>query len=130
MNKHFQVLVIGGGTAGIMVASQLKKKKPELSIAIVEPAETHYYQPAWTLVGANAYKFNDTARPMASLIPKGVEWIKEYANEFKPEENIVITKEGNEIAYDYLVVVPGLKIAPELVEGLQEAMDKGIVRFL
>ncbi len=35
----------------------------------MEPAETHYYQPAWTLVGANTYNFDATARPMSSLIP-------------------------------------------------------------
>ncbi|MCB0474160.1 MAG: NAD(P)/FAD-dependent oxidoreductase [Flavobacteriaceae bacterium] len=127
MSKHYQILTIGGGTAGIMATSMLKRKNPSLQIGIIEPAETHYYQPAWTLVGANTYDFDKTARPMATLIPDGVDWIKEYADTFKPEENTVITKNGNEYTYDYLIVVPGLKIAPELVEGLQEAMDKGVV---
>jgi len=127
MSKHFQILVIGGGTAGIMVSSMLKKKNVSLNIGIIEPAETHYYQPAWTLVGANTYNFDKTAKSMASLIPKGVEWVKEYANRFEPEVNKVITKGGNEFTYDYLVVVPGLKLAPELIEGLQDAMDKGVV---
>ena len=127
MSKHYQILTIGGGTAGIMATSMLKRKNPSLQIGIIEPAETHYYQPAWTLVGANTYDFDKTARPMATLIPDGVDWIKEYADTFKPEENTVITKNGTEYTYDYLIVVPGLKIAPELVEGLQEAMDKGVV---
>ncbi len=127
MLKHFQVLVIGGGTAGIMVSSMLKKKNKSLQIGIIEPADTHYYQPAWTLVGANTFDFDATARPMDSLIPKGVERIKEFADTFEPESNKVITKDGNEYTYDYLVVAPGIKIAPELVEGLQEAMDKGVV---
>ena len=51
--KNHQILIIGGGTAGIMVASQLKKANPNLDVGIIEPADTHYYQPAWTLVGAN-----------------------------------------------------------------------------
>ncbi|MDV7186940.1 FAD/NAD(P)-binding oxidoreductase [Lutibacter sp. TH_r2] len=127
MSQHFQVLVIGGGTAGIMVSSMLKRKKSDLQIAIIEPAETHYYQPAWTLVGANTYNFEKTGRPMASLIPNGVSWIKEFAETFDPENNKVVTKNGTEFTYDYLVVVPGLKIAPELVEGLKDAMDKGVV---
>jgi len=127
MSKHFQVLVIGGGTAGIMVSSMLKRKDSSLIIGIIEPAETHYYQPAWTLVGANTFSFEDTAKPMASLIPKGVAWIKEFAEVFVPECNKVKTKDGNEFTYDYLVVAPGLRMAPELVEGLQEAMDKGVV---
>ncbi|REE80707.1 sulfide:quinone oxidoreductase [Lutibacter oceani] len=127
MSKHFQVLVIGGGTAGIMVSSMLKRKNSSLQIGIIEPAETHYYQPAWTLVGANTYNYEKTSRPMSSLIPKGVEWIKESANKFEPETNKVITKTGLEITYDYLVVAPGLKIDPAMIEGLQDAMDKGVV---
>jgi len=57
MKQKHNVVIIGGGTAGIMVAAQLKKESKSLDIAILEPADTHYYQPAWTLVGANTYNF-------------------------------------------------------------------------
>lgn len=127
MKSHHEVLIIGGGTAGIMVASQLLKNNPKLDIGLIDPADKHYYQPAWTLVGANTYDFDKTARSMSSVMPKGVNWIKQYADKFDPENNSVKTKEGNEITYDYLVVCPGLKIAPDMIEGLQEAMDKGVV---
>lgn len=127
MSSHHQVLVIGGGTAGIMVSAQLKRAKKDLDIAIVEPANTHYYQPAWTLVGANTYSYAKTARPMKELIPAGVKWIKESANEFKPEENILFTSEGNSISYDFLVVAPGIKIDTSLIEGLTEALDRDVV---
>ena len=127
MAQHHQVLIIGGGTAGIMVAAQLRKKNPGADIGLIEPSKTHYYQPAWTLVGANTYDFDKTARPMASVIPDGVEWIKDFADKFEPEKNLVVTKGGKQISYDFLVVCPGLRMAPELVEGLVEAMDKGIV---
>ena len=89
MNLHHQVLIIGGGTAGIMVASQLRRKNKEIEIGIIEPSEHHYYQAAWTLVGANAYKFKDTVRPMIELIPENVNWIKDYAETFVPEQNQV-----------------------------------------
>jgi len=127
MSKHHQVLIIGGGTAGIMVASQMLKKNPKIDIGLIEPAKTHYYQPAWTLVGANTYDYEKTARSMSSIMPAGVNWIKEYADKLDPENNKVVTKEGNEFSYDYLVVCPGLRMATELVEGLTEAMDKGVV---
>lgn len=127
MEYHFQVVIIGGGTAGIMVASQLQKKKPGIDIAVIEPATTHYYQPAWTLVGAGTYDNSKTARPMSSVMPSGVKWIKEYASSFDPENNKVFTKEGSSIGYEYLVVAPGLVMAPELIEGLPEALGKGVV---
>lgn len=126
MKNHFEVLIIGAGTAGIMVAAQLKKKGMR-SIGIIDPADTHYYQPAWTLVGANAYNFEDTARPMKDLIPKGVSWIKEYAASFDPSNNSVTTRNENTFTYDYMVVCPGLVMDPSLIEGLPEALDKGVV---
>ena len=125
--KNHKILIIGGGTAGIMVASQLKKMNSTLAIDLMEPAETHYYQPAWTLVGANSYNYKDTARPMKSLIPKGVNWIKEYAETFDPAKNTVTSANGNTYNYDYLVVCPGLKIDCSIVPGLTEAIDKGVV---
>lgn len=122
--KH--VLIIGGGTAGIMTAAQLLKDK-NFNVSLLEPAEYHYYQPAWTLVGANAYDFEKTRKPMASIMPNGVNWIKEFASKFHPENNTVETKSGQLISYDYLVVAPGIKIDTSLVEGLSEAIDKGVV---
>jgi len=123
---HYKILVIGGGTAGIMVASQLRKKDVK-SIAIIEPSETHYYQPAWTLVGAGTYDYKKTARPMESLIPKGVNWIKDFVEKVSPNKNEITTKNGNKYSYDYLVVSPGLIYDFSLVEGLEEAFKMGVV---
>lgn len=127
MNSHHQIVVIGAGTAGLMVASQLLRKNSKLDIAVIDPANTHYYQPAWTLVGANSYDFDKTARPMASVMPNGVTWVKEHAETFDPDNNTVTTKEGSVITYDYMVVCPGIKIASEMIPGLKEAMDSGVV---
>jgi sulfide:quinone oxidoreductase len=122
MHTHFQILVIGGGTAGIMTVAQLLKKDKKLDIGLIEPAETHYYQPAWTLVAAGTYNYNNTAKPMAKLIPKGVTWIKDYVASFQADNNQVLTKEGDSISYDYLVVAPGLVYDMTLVPGLEEAL--------
>lgn len=127
MSKHHQVLIIGGGTAGIMVASQLIKQKNRKSIAIIEPADTHYYQPAWTLVGAGTYDYAKTARPMASVMPKEATWIQDKATGFDPDNNTVHTASSGSITYDYLVVAPGLAYDMSLVPGLGDALDKGVV---
>lgn len=127
MKKKHTILIIGGGTAGIMTAAQLKKKNHSLDVAIIEPAEDHFYQPAWTLVGANQYNFEKTRRSMKSLIPNGVTWIKDYAENFFPETNSISTRKGDEISYDFLVIAPGLVMAPEMVEGLTESLNKGVV---
>lgn len=125
--KHHQIIIIGGGTGGIMVAAQLLNKNHKLDIALIEPSETHWYQPAWTLVGANAYDYNKTKRSMISVMPKGVTWIKKYAAGFNPEQNSIDLADGSKLSYDLLVVAPGIKIDTSLVKGLPEAIDKGVV---
>ena len=127
MAMHHQVLIIGGGTAGIMTAAQLLKQDKSKDIAIIEPADTHYYQPAWTLVGAGAYDYGKTGKPMADVIPNGVKWIKDKATAFHPENNSVSTAQSDDITYDYLVVAPGLAYDFSLVPGLGAAIDKGVV---
>ena len=69
MESHFEILVIGGGTGGIMTAAKLLQEDKSLKVGIVQPADTHYYQPAWTLVGAGTFDYEKTARPMKSVIP-------------------------------------------------------------
>ncbi|WP_332910876.1 FAD/NAD(P)-binding oxidoreductase [Algoriphagus boritolerans] len=125
--KHYQILIIGGGTAGITIAAQLKRKDSTLQIAIIEPSSKHYYQPAWTLVGAGAFDFKDTERNEADYIPKGVDWIQDKATGIDPDLNQVSTANSGNFGYDYLIPVPGLVMAPELLPGLTEALDKGVV---
>ena len=127
MSSHHQILIIGGGTAGIMVAAQMRNSNKNLKIGLVEPADTHYYQAAWTLVGAGTYNYEKTAKPMADVIPKGVNWIKDYATGFDPANNSIAIKSGDILTYDYLVVAPGLVYDFSLVPGLGDAMDKGVV---
>jgi sulfide:quinone oxidoreductase len=122
---HYQVVIVGGGAAGITVASQLHHKNGKLNIAILEPNDKHYYQPAWTLVGGGQYSIDATVKSEASCIPKGVTWIQDYAAELDPDHNNVLTRSGKQIHYDYLVLCPGIQINWHLIEGLQDALGKG-----
>ncbi|WP_353161756.1 FAD/NAD(P)-binding oxidoreductase [Myroides odoratus] len=127
MKTHYQILIIGAGTAGIMTAAQSKKKDSSLDIALVDPATDHYYQPAWTLVGAGAYDKKKTIKPMASLIPPGVTWIQEAVTGFDAEHQAITTTQTGTLTYDYLVVCPGLVNDYSLIEGLAEAVEQGVV---
>jgi sulfide:quinone oxidoreductase len=126
-NKKTKIAIIGGGTGGIMVAARLKKIKANVDITLIEPSDTHYYQPAWTLVGAGAYNMKKTAKPMSDLIPKGITWVKDYVNGFKPQENKITTAQNGDISYDFLVVSPGLVMDTSQIEGLTEALGHGVV---
>jgi len=122
-----QIVIIGAGTAGITVAAQLLLKNKNLDIAIIDPAEKHYYQPAWTLVGAGTFDYKKTERDMAGLIPKGAKWIQEYVDEVLPDDNEVVLRDGTRIHYEYLVACPGVKYDYDQVEGLRETMNKNAV---
>ncbi len=123
MNNHHQILIIGGGTAGIMTAARLRNREPNLKVAIIEPSETHSYQAAWTLVGGGTFDMQKTHKPMAELIPNGVQWIKDRVTKLDPENNAVITELNGTLTYDFLVPAPGLVMNLDGIEGLREAMN-------
>jgi sulfide:quinone oxidoreductase len=123
--SHHQILIVGGGAAGLTAASQLKRARPELEVAILEPEHDHWYQPGWTLVGGGVFTMEQTRRSEAGLIPEGVTWIREGAAGFDPAAGTVTTTGGHTLAYDVLVVATGMKLCWEAIEGLPEALGKG-----
>lgn len=123
MKKH-NVIIVGAGAAGIATAASLKKRKPKLDIALIDPAEKHFYQPGWTMVGGGIFQPKDTAREMSSLIPKGVQWRKASVVSFDPEANSVNLDDGSQLSYEALVVAPGLKLNWAGIKGLEETLGK------
>ncbi|ATG46938.1 TIGR01244 family protein [Celeribacter ethanolicus] len=121
--KH-DVVIVGGGAAGVAVAASLKSRKPDLDIAIIDPADIHYYQPGWTMVGAGVFEPATTAKTMGSLIPRGVHWLKSAVAAFEPKNNAVILDGCRVVKYDRLIVCPGLKLDWDKIEGLVETLGK------
>jgi sulfide:quinone oxidoreductase len=126
MKNHHQIIIVGGGNAGISVAAQLLRKNAKLDIAIIDPAEKHYYQPAWTLVGSGVFDINKTERNEADVMPKNTTWIKEPVQTFAPENNSISTN-VNTYTYDYLIVCPGIQLNWSSVRGLTETLGKNNV---
>ncbi|KPW87070.1 Uncharacterized protein ALO92_01370 [Pseudomonas congelans] len=117
-----QILIVGGGAAGIATAASLLARDATLQITLVDPADTHYYQPGWTMVGAGIFTPQSTARSMASLIPKGVQWIKAAVATFEPQHNTLTLADGRVLGYQQLVVCPGLKLDWSAIDGLVETL--------
>ncbi|WP_299808757.1 bifunctional protein tyrosine phosphatase family protein/NAD(P)/FAD-dependent oxidoreductase [uncultured Roseibium sp.] len=123
-DARYDVVIVGAGAAGISVASSLLARKSDLEIAIIDPADVHYYQPGWTMVGGGIFDAADTAKTMGSLIPKGVHWLKSAVAAFEPKDNAVILDGCRVVKYGRLVVCPGLKLDWHRVEGLVETLGK------
>lgn len=123
MDKH-DVVIVGGGTAGLATASSMLRRKPDLDILLIEPREAHYYQPGWTLVGAGIFDRKKTERAMASVMPKGVKWRHAAVAGFEPEDNSVVLEDGERIAYRVLVAAAGIKLDWDAIEGLGDTLGK------
>ncbi len=119
-----EIVIIGGGAAGIAVASSLLARSPDLDIAIIDPADIHYYQPGWTMVGAGVFDAATTARTMASVLPRSVHWIKSAVVAFEPERDAVVLDGCRVVKYRQLVVCPGLKLDWHGIEGLSETLGR------
>lgn len=118
------VVIVGGGAAGIAVAASLLARSPNLDVAIVDPADIHYYQPGWTMVGAGIFEADFTARTMGSVLPHGVHWLKAAVAAFEPERNAIILEGCRVVSYQQLVVCPGLKLDWQGIEGLSESLGR------
>ena len=120
--QNFDVLIVGGGAAGITVSAILRRVRPQLSVGLIEPSEVHYYQPAWTIVGGGEYTLDKTRRQTSSLIPSGVTWIKAKAGAFEPQTNAVVLEDGTQVGYKMLVACPGIQNDWHKIAGLKEAL--------
>lgn len=125
MSEHHSVLVLGGGTGGLSVAARLQSSFAAPDVALVEPSETHYYQPLWTLVGGGVFDKEVTARPEADYIPDGVTWIRDRVVKLEPRESAVVTAGGRRVTYDQLVVALGIQLDWHKIRGLEGHLGKG-----
>lgn len=123
-DPHWDVLIVGAGTAGLTVAAMLRRSSPALRVGLIDSASTHFYQPLWTLVGGGEAKKEASAKPMASLIPPGADWIQDAVDQVQPESNRVIGRSGKAYGYGHLVMAPGLTCDWNGIPGLAENLGQ------
>ena len=64
-----KLLILGGGTAGTIMANKMRKELPRESweIAIVDQYKTHYYQPGFLFIPFGMYKERDVIKPKSDF---------------------------------------------------------------
>jgi len=113
------ILILGAGTAGTMMANHLRPKLylNKWKITIVDQYKTHYYQPGFLFLPFDTYTENQVKKEGKRFIPIGVDYIQKKIEKIIPEENKV-ELEDETLNYDILIIATGSKIAPEETEGL------------
>lgn len=124
VRTSYSVVIVGGGAGGVSVAARLKRMSNNLDIAVVDPSEFHYYQPAWTLVGGGQFDIAKTRRSMRDCMPAGVEFIPGRVTAFEPGQNAVVLEGGARIDYKFLVVAAGIQLDWDGIEGLSDTLGK------
>lgn len=118
-----RLLILGGGTAGTMVANRLVHELDlaEWRITVVDQDETHYYQPGFLFIPFGTYGKADVMRPKRDYLPREVEVIISEIRLIEPDKNQVqLVKENRTLSYDTLIIATGSHIVPEETPGLME----------
>ena len=118
-----RLLILGGGTAGTIMANKMRKDLPreEWDVTIVDQYKTHYYQPGFLFIPFGMYKEKDVVKPKGDFFPTGTNVIYSMVDRIEGEKNQVLLENGTAIKYDYLIIATGAKIAPEETPGLKES---------
>ncbi|NOR54786.1 MAG: twin-arginine translocation signal domain-containing protein [Sulfurovum sp.] len=119
-DKKAKVLVVGAGSGGIMALARLRSALPNADITIISPNEIHLYQPGQVFMAAGLYTIDDVVKDNKDFIADDVNWIKDEVATFDPDNNKVITRTGEEVSYDFMVVATGIINHYDWIEGLSE----------
>lgn len=118
INTRAHIVIVGAGAGGMAMANRLSRSLNGARVTVVDPRETHHYQPGWTLVASGVWKPESTTRPNSQFMPSGVDWVRSPARSFDPDQKAVTLENGQTLSYDYLIVATGLQLNYEKIEGM------------
>ncbi len=116
-----KVLVVGGNFAGSTTALEIKRKLgDQAEITLIDRNADFIYIPSLIWVPIGRRKVSQITIPRKKVLEKkGIKFVQDSAVEVIPEENKVITENG-EYEYDHLVIATGPKVKFDAVPGLKE----------
>ncbi len=121
MAAQHEVVIIGGGNAGVSLAARLERYGVK-DVAVIEPRDHHFFQPLFSHIAGGRAQAKEAVRSQESVMPNGVTWIREAAADVDTDANTVTLASGSTVSYGQLVVCPGLQYDWDAVPGLADAV--------
>ena len=117
-STHAKICIIGGGTGGLNLSTHLMRANISPSnIRIFDASDKHYYQPGWTMVGADLCSSDITHRPMSDVLPSEITLTKQNVARVDAEKKTIITANGEKFTYDHVIFGSGLKLDWDKIKG-------------
>jgi len=116
-----RLVILGGGTAGTMVANKLRAAigTHELHITVVDRDDAHHYQPGYLFMPFGIYNTSDIVRSRHRFIDDGVELVLTEIDRVDPASRTVHLADGRLLPYDVLVIATGVSPRPDATPGMQ-----------
>ena len=124
-----KVVVIGGGYGGATTAKYVRMLSDyKIDVVLIEPSNAFVSCPMSNLVVGGSRQMADITTSYDGLRKNhGVRVVKDKATAIDTDKKMVSLSSGNRIAYDKLVVSPGVELMMDSIEGLDAAQDAGLI---
>lgn len=120
-DKTFDVLIIGGGNAGISAAARLLRRGIT-DVAVIESQNIHTYRPLLSYVGGGQASMRSAERTQRSVTPKGCTWLREPAVAVAADTKTVRCADGRAYGYRDLILGSGLVPDHDALAGIDAAL--------
>jgi sulfide dehydrogenase [flavocytochrome c] flavoprotein chain len=116
-----RIVVIGGGFGGAACARALRKINPKLQVTLVEPNRTFTACPFSNEVIAGLRSIEAQQFGYERIATNGLSVIAQAAVKIDPQARTVGLADGTSLAYDRLVLAPGIDLNFDALPGYNEA---------
>jgi sulfide dehydrogenase [flavocytochrome c] flavoprotein chain len=122
-----RVLVVGGGYGGATAAKYVRLfSDQKIDVTLVEPNDAFVSCPISNLVLGGSKTLADITTPYASLTRNhGVRLVKDMVASIDPVKKVAVLASGPTIAYDKLILSPGIELVWDSIAGLRAANGEG-----
>lgn len=73
-------------------------------------------------MGGGLFDINKTRRSLRAVLPAGTAWVQDSVIRVEPSQKYIVTRQGQKINYDFLIVACGLVLRWDKIEGLEDTL--------